>query len=349
VENWFLDDLLKPARWPARLEQLEFAFAVSRRIRKNPKQFDVVNLHAPFGCVYGFSRRLLSSPDLPPYVFTMQGSEERYTLAMRLEHRKGRASNFSFKNRIWHRLYQQTMYDFSVSTADFGAVADREGWIISELKYNHPPGRIWYVPNGTSPEFFQPCSFTDAPANRLLFVGTWLDRKGVYYLVESFAELASRLPQLSLTVAGCISSEEQVKADFPADFRPRVSVLPFVNRDAMPNLYASHDIFVFPSLVEGMPLTLLEAMASAMPVVTTSSSGMADIVENEFNGLLVPAADSSALTSAIHRLCEDSRLRMNLGLAAQATARRYTWQAIGGLLEHVLKLALQVRNPRAVP
>jgi hypothetical protein len=153
VETWFLDDLLQRARWPARFEQLEFAFAVSRCIRGNPRRFDVVNLHAPCGCVYGFSRKLFSSPGLPPYVFTMQGSEERYTLAMRLEHRKGRASNFSFKNRVWHRLYHQTMYDLSISTADFGAVADREGWIMSELKYNHPPGRIWYVPNGASPAF----------------------------------------------------------------------------------------------------------------------------------------------------------------------------------------------------
>ena len=197
----------------------------------------------------------------------MQGSEERYTLAMRLEHRKGRASNFSFKNRVWHRLYHQTMYDLSISTADFGAVADREGWIMSELKYNHPPGRIWYVPNGASPDFIQPRSFTESPPDRLLYVGTWLDRKGIYYLVDTFTELAAHLPHVTLTVAGCVSSEEHVKADFRVNLRSRVNVLPFLSRDAMADLYASHDIFVFPSLVEGMPLTLLEAMASAMPVV----------------------------------------------------------------------------------
>jgi glycosyltransferase involved in cell wall biosynthesis len=113
----------------------------------------------------------------------------------------------------------------------------------------------------------------------------------------------------------------------------------------MADLYASHDIFVFPSLVEGMPLTLLEAMASAMPVVTTSSSGMADIVENDFNGLLVPAADSSALSAAIHRLYEDLGLRKKLGVAAQETVRRYTWQTIARQLEHLLKLAVRGREP----
>jgi glycosyltransferase involved in cell wall biosynthesis len=344
VETWFFDDILQPPRWPARFQQLEFAFAVSRRIHKSPAQFDVANIHAPCGCVYGLSRKLFSSAALPPYVFTLQGSEERFVQAMRLEHRKGRTSNFSFRNRVWHRVYHQTMYDFSLSTADFGAVSDREGWIMSELKYHHPPGRVWYIPNGTTPEFFQPHSFTDSPANRLLFVGTWIDRKGTYYLVDSFAQLAPRFPQLSLTIAGCMVPEDQVKADFPSDLRPRVTVLPFLTRDAMRGLYASHDMFVFPSLVEGMPLTLVEAMASAMPVVTTISSGMADIVENGFNGLLVPAADSSALASAILRLYDDAALRKNLGLAAQETARRYTWDAIAAQMEHVLTLAVRARN-----
>jgi glycosyltransferase involved in cell wall biosynthesis len=343
VETWFFDDLLQPPRWPARFQQLEFAFAVSRRLRKSPAQFDVANIHAPCGCVYGLSRKLFRSSALPPYVFTLQGSEERFAQAMRLEYAKGRASNFSFRNRVWHRLYHQTMYDFSISTADFGAVSDREGWILSELKYHHPPGCVWYVPNGTTPDFFQPHSFTNSQANRLLFVGTWIDRKGSYYLIDSFAQLASRFPQLTLTVAGCGVPEDQVIADFPADLRPRVTVVRFLAREAMRRLYSSHDIFVFPSLVEGMPLTLVEAMASAMPVVTTISSGMADIVENGFNGLLVPAADSSAFAAAILRLYDDPALRKKLGLAAQETARRYTWDAIAAQIEHVLALAVRAR------
>jgi glycosyltransferase involved in cell wall biosynthesis len=349
VETWFFEDILPAPRWPARFGQLEFAFAISRRIRRSPGHYDVVNLHAPCGCIYGLVHKFCSGPADPPYVFTMQGSEERYALAMRLEDAKGLAEHFSWKNRLWHRVYHQTMYDFSISTADFGAVANREGWILSELKYGHLPGRIWYVPNGTSPEFFRYRTFNDSSALRLLYVGTWLDRKGIHYLVDSFARLATRLPQVSLTVAGCLLSEEEVKASFPADFRHRISVQPRLGRDAMPDLYVSHDIFVFPSLVEGMPLTLLEAMATAMPVVTTNTCGMADIVESEFNGILVPAADSAALTAALRRLCEAAGLRKSLGLAAQDTARRYTWRSSAAQLERILKLAVQMRSSAVVP
>ena len=344
VDCWFFDDILPSPRWPARFRDLEFAVAVSSRIRRQPRQFDVVNLHAPWGCVHGISRKWFPSPEPPPYVFTMQGSEERFARAMKLEQKKGRATNFAWKNRVWHRVYHQSMYDLSISTANFGAVANREGWILSELKYGHPPGRIWYVPNGVNEEFFQPRIFTDVPANRLLYVGTWLDRKGVHYLVDAFAALAARSEEIQLTVAGCIVTEDQVKVYFPAAIRNRISVLPFLSRDAMPALYASHDIFVFPSLVEGMPLTLLEAMAAAMPVVTTNTCGMADLIENERNGLLVPAADAAALGAAVGRLRNDSNLRRNLGLCAQECARRFTWDLIARQLEQVFRFAVESRR-----
>ena len=344
VDCWFFDDLLPSPRWPSRFRDLEFATAVSSRIRRNPRQYDVVDLHAPWGCVYGLSRKWFASKELPPYVFTMQGSEERFARAMKLEYQKGRATNFAWKNRAWHRLYHQTLYDLSISTVNFGVVANREGWILSELKYGHPPGRIWYVPNGVGERFFQPGKFANSAANRLLYVGTWLDRKGVRYLADAFTALATRSPEIHLTIAGCIIPAEQVKTYFAPQFCDRVSVIPFLARDAMPTLYASHDIFVFPSLVEGMPLTLLEAMAGAMPVVTTNTCGMADLIDGETNGLLVPPADAVALGHAIERLRNSPDLRRTLGLRAQDTARRYTWDRIAIQLERVFQLAADSRG-----
>ena len=160
-------------------------------------------------------------------------------------------------------------------------------------------------------------------------------------MVDAFADLAKRLPELRLTVAGCICTAQQIHADFPAELRARVDVVPFVSRGQMPEVYASHDILVLPSLIEGMPLTLLEAMAAAMPVVTTNTCGMADIVENRFNGLLVTPADASALSSAIQEMCESSELRCKFGTMAQETARRYTWAAIARQLEHIFRIALE--------
>lgn len=341
VECWFLEDIFERPAWPARFEALLFAIRTAKRILRERKKYDVVNLHAPSGCIYGLWRKLLRPGGAPPYVLTMHGSEERYVRAMRQEDRKGRAWNFGRKNRLWHRAYHQTMYDYSIKTADYGAVVNREAWICAELKYGVPAGRIWFVPNGTEMRFFNNREFTEKSRIRLLFVGTWLDRKGIYYLVDAIRLLFPKMPLLSLTIGGCLSSEEHVKGFFDEELRGRIRVLPFIKREAMPALYAEHDIFVFPSLVEGMPLTLLEAMAGAMPIVTTTTCGMADVIENEMNGLLVPPADAGKLSEAIARLCRSLELRKQLGQEAQRTVRRYTWEAVTRRLEDVLCLAAE--------
>lgn len=341
VECWFLEDVLKlPAR-PQRLEALLFAMGVAKRIRKAQKQFDIVNLHAPWGCVYGMWRRMFGAPGAPPYVMTMQGSEERYVQAMWLEERKGRAWNFSWKNRLWHRLYHQTMYDYSIKTADYGAVANREAWICAELKHKREPGRVWYVPNGVEERFLIPREFPEKTACDLLYVGTWLDRKGVYYLASAFGLAGKNIPGLRLTVTGCSVPAEQVREMFAGEMCDRVSIIPFVNREDILAVYAAHDVYVFPSLVEGMPLTLLEAMATGMPVVTTNTCGMADVVEDQVNGLLVPAADARKLAGGIERLCQSTDLRRRLGVAGQETMRRYTWEQVTKQLEDVFALALE--------
>jgi glycosyltransferase involved in cell wall biosynthesis len=344
VDCWFLEDVLEHPAKPKRLEALLFARELSRRIRRDPGKYDVVNLHAPWGCVYGVWRGRSGKRGSPPYVMTMQGSEERYVRAMRLEEHKGRATNFSLKNRLWHRVYHQTMYDYSIKTADYGAVANREAWICAELKYGREPGLIWYVPNGVEDRFFIPREFSDKKECNLLFVGTWLDRKGVYYLADAFELVAKNFSGVTLTVVGSSASAEQVKGMFASEVRDRVNVIPFVNREDIRAVYATHDIFVFPSLVEGMPLTLLEAMATGMPVITTNTCGMADVIENGVNGLLVPAADAKGLAAGIERLCESTDVRKRLGLAAQETTRSYTWAGVTEQLEEVCALAARSRK-----
>jgi len=340
VDCWFLDDVLaKPAR-PKRFEALIFALALAKRIARGRTKYDVVNLHAPSGCAYGIFRWARRGRGLPPYVFTMQGSEEWYAKIMREEHEKGRAWNFGWKNRFWHWLYHQKMYDFSIRTAGFGAIANSDACRGAEAKFKMPPGRLWFVPNGTEEQFFIRREYSQRASVRLLFVGTWLDRKGVYYLVDAFQILTKKRPGLTLTVAGCLIPEANVLEYFPHEVRHLIHVIPFIKRGGMPNLYAEHDIFVFPSLIEGMPLALLEAMATGMPIVTTNSPGMADVVQNGQNGLLVPTADAMQLAEAVSRFCDSVELRRELGTAAQRTARRYTWESVTKQLGDVLRLAV---------
>jgi glycosyltransferase involved in cell wall biosynthesis len=123
-----------------------------------------------------------------------------------------------------------------------------------------------------------------------------------------------------------------------------IEVIPFVPSEGMASIYAAHDIFVFPSLMEGLPLVLLEAMAGGMPVVTTETCGMADIVQDDINGLLVPAANAGAIAEAVARLHSSQELRRRLGLAAQAQMRNYTWEKIAARVEAVFERAARGRT-----
>lgn len=336
VECWFLEDVLTTPAKPKRFEALIFANRVAKRILKQPDKYDVVNLHAPWGCVYGSRRK---GHHAPPYVLTMQGLEERYVHAMAKEAGWGRANHFAWTNRLWHRFYHQTMYALAIRRADFGIVANREAWIWAELRHNRGYGKFWYVPNGVEERFFTTREYSPKEELRLLYAGSWIDRKGIYYLAEAFASVARIWPSISLMVAGCQAAPDRVKGCFSAECRERVHVVPFVKSREMPELYAAHDIFVLPSLMEGMPLALLEAMASGMPVVTTWSSGMADVVEDGHSGRLVPPADSDALAGVLAELVKSAELRARLGRNAQESMRRYTWGIIAKKVEQILMTA----------
>ena len=123
-----------------------------------------------------------------------------------------------------------------------------------------------------------------------------------------------------------------------------MEVWPFIKRAEMSSLYAEHEIFVLPSLMEGMPLVLLEAMASGMPVVTTESSGMTDLIEDSHDGLFVIPGDTESLSAAIVRLCRDPELRLRLGSAAQEKMKRCTWKQAARRTEAVFNRAIGIQS-----
>ena len=342
VEPKFFEDVLPKQRWPSRFRTVEFAKQIARYVQESKSEFDVVNIHAPFGFWYGARRRRLGSAAGPPYVMTMHGLEERRNYAMGREARKGRADYFRWKNRVWQHVYHMPTYQWSFKTADQCIVTNREAMLFLQLHYDLPPDRVWLVPNGVGPEFFHVRSFSPGMATRILFVGTWIDHKGIYYLAEAFEKVLREIPEARLTIAGCIEPEERVRRGFAPAVQTALEVWPFVPRAEIPSLYAEHEIFVLPSLMEGMPLVLLEAMASGMAVITTESNGMTDLVEDSHDGLFVIPGSSDSLASAMTKLCRDAELRQRLGHAAQEKMKRYTWAQSARRHEMVFNRALGI-------
>lgn len=341
VSYIFLDDLIEPGTVSPRFSELVFSHRLSGYIVRNRQKFSIVNLHAPAGLLYGIRRRWSRAAKYPPYVMTLHGLEERRVHVMSREVKKGRAWNFSLRNRLWHRLYHQPRFRWSIRTANGAHAYSRDVWSMLQLKYNMDSDRVAYIPNGVEQRFFIPREYRDGDALRLLYAGTWLDQRGIFYIRDTLRNLAAaRLPGLTMTFAGCGVPPEEIKQFFGSELENRVFVRPVVGSEQMQELYAEHDIFLFPSLMEGLPSVLLEAMATGMPVITTETCGMPDVVENEYNGLLIPPANAVAIEEAILQLANSVELRQRLGEAARQTMRRYTWERAARQLEELYRRIL---------
>lgn len=338
ITTKFMDDLLPKPQWPLRLQTVEFARRVASYVHEVAVNFDLVNVHGPFGFIYGPMNKLRKTRR-PAYVITLHELEERRLYAMKMETKKGRAK-FRGKNRAWHRFCQMLSYQWSFKTADQCIVTNRETKIFLERHYLLQPNRVWLTRNGVSDEFFQERSFSQTIAPKLLFVGEWIQEKGIFYLAEAFATILSRIPDAQLTVAGFSMAEDAVRREFSGSAQRSLTIRSLMDPSQLPRLYSEHDIFVFPSLVEGLPLTLLQAMASGMPVVTTETSGMVDVVENLYDGLLIPPGNAGAVSAAILQLNDDYGLRQKLGTAAREKMRRFTWKQAALTYEEVFDRAI---------
>src|SRR5260370_1651311 len=151
VKPLFFEDLLPRQTWPNRFRTIEYAKRIAEYVQETGKEFDIVNIHAPFGFWYGAQRRRRGLRAGPPYVMTMHGLEERRNYAMRREASKGRADYFSWKNRIWQRLYHMQTYRWSFRTADHRIVLNREALFFLCLKFDPPPAPLSLLPPHTPP------------------------------------------------------------------------------------------------------------------------------------------------------------------------------------------------------
>ncbi len=336
----FQEDLVEPGSISPRWNELIFSLRLGRYIAKNRKIFSIVNLHAPTGFPYGLRRRWHRSAGYPPYVMTLHGLEERRTHVMSREVKKGRAWNFSLSNRLWHRFYHQPRFRSSIRTADGAHAYSRDVWSMLQLKYSMDSDRVAYIPNGVEPRFFIPREYRGGDTLRLLYAGTWLDQRGIFYIRDALRQLAPRFPGLTMTFAGCGVPPEEIQRFFGAELAGRILVCPIVAAERMQDLYAEHDVFLFPSLMEGLPSVLLEAMATGMPVITTETCGMPDVVKHEFNGLLIPPANATAIEEAILQLARSPELRRKMGEAARETMKRRTWERAARQLEELYRRVL---------
>lgn len=158
-------------------------------------------------------------------------------------------------------------------------------------------------------------------ARRVLFAG-WLEReKGVFDLIEAFAAVAGHEPELRLVLAGKGQLAECRAMAQRLGIGDRVELPGWLRGAELERCFADADIFCLPSYGEGMPMSILQAMAFGLPTVASDVGGIPDLLVHERHGLLIPPGNIEMLSTAIRRLLHERSLRQELGENSLARAR----------------------------
>ncbi|HZI16710.1 MAG TPA: glycosyltransferase family 4 protein [Myxococcus sp.] len=171
----------------------------------------------------------------------------------------------------------------------------------------------------------------------LLYHGRVDARKGVMELLDALRLLVREGRRLKLVVSGIGPDVDAVRARVKGnELEDLVELTGHAAYEDAPGMYRRGHLFVSPTYAEGFSNTILEAMATGLPIVSTRAVGVVDCLEDGRDALLVPPRDAHALARAIARLLDDAALRERLARAALEEVRElYSWQAVGRRIQGV--------------
>jgi glycosyltransferase involved in cell wall biosynthesis len=182
--------------------------------------------------------------------------------------------------------------------------------------------KVQVLPYGSDTSRFSPATEKQHADGefRILFAGQIGQRKGISYLLKAYKQFQG--PGTRLTLVG-----NPYGSSAPLQpYRDLFDYVPNVPQARLAEIFRMSDVFLFPTLLEGMPLVVLEAMASGLPVITTPN-GPGGIVRDGIDGFIVPPRDVDAIKERLEYLRANPERRREMGGNARARALTYTWEA----------------------
>lgn len=250
-------------------------------------QFDVVHAHwlIPQGIVQSFFKK--------PYIVTGHGGDvtslnKGIFKRMKIRCLK-RAKKVTVVSEYAKKRIQELVPDIDVNIISMGVDTER---------FN----KKYYVPN----------YFEQDDKKIVLFVGRLVEIKGVKYLIEAMRQVDALL---IIVGNGPLRQSLENKAK---ELEGKVKFLGSKSHGELPVIFASSDILVVPSVTigarerEGVPTTIMEAMASGLPVIASDSGGISDIVHHNENGILVEEKDCFQIVEAINTILQNEDFRVKL-------------------------------------
>lgn len=208
------------------------------------------------------------------------------------------------------------------------------------IKSGFSEDRLTIIRNGVDTNLFKPANKEnkDEDIINFVYVGRLSYDKGVHILLDAFKEYHHENPQSRLTIIGDGMLKGQV--DTCTD-DGSVCWLGAINHDKIPNVLQKMDAFVIPQNIGGLGLSVMEAMACGLPVITTAIGETIRLIRND-EGILVKPDDASAVVDGMRFLADDKKKRLAMGARCRVKIEKdYSWQNQIGLIEGVYKRAIE--------
>ena len=188
--------------------------------------------------------------------------------------------------------------------------------------YGLKKDQVPVVYNGIDLSRCAPKETYHADAITLVHIGRFNEQKNHEGLLKAFQKIRQRYPDCSLNLLG--DGELRESMESLAKELGIAENIRFLGSQSNVHPYLqSADIFLLPSRYEGMPMTIIEAMGTGLPIVASAVGGVPDMITNEESGLLVPC-DADAVSEAVLRLMADEKLREKLGRKAKEESCRFS-------------------------
>jgi glycosyltransferase involved in cell wall biosynthesis len=289
---------------------------------------DVYEAHTVSG--YGFLKALKKRKISKPFIHTIHGVlADEY-----IQSSKSVSPSLRMKlSNVFMRRLARTEKETAKQATLIVTVSRYSAQKIVQL-YDVEETKIRIVPNGVNPQKFKPTEDCKKVKHLIglngeqviLFVGNLIPRKGLHFLIEAAKQVIKEFKETKFVVVGdgplknhliSYSKEQGVSGNFV--------FLGDVTEDMLHRLYNCADVFASPSIQEGQGISLLEAQATAKPVVAFNVTAINEIVKNNETGLLVKP-DSHELAHALLSLLSDKPLREKMGRSGREfVSKNYSW------------------------
>jgi glycogen(starch) synthase len=220
------------------------------------------------------------------------------------------------------------------------AVSHFTKWELTNY-YKIPADKIRVIHNGVDTRKFQPAADKrkikaalglNPDDLAIVSVGRLYARKGLFTLIESMPAITKRYPNAKFIISGKGQSDEMHKLNTHAErlgVKGNIVFIGYTPDKELPKLYQAADVFAFSTFYEHHPFAVLEALATGLPVVTTTVGGIPETIENGKNGFLVEPFNSKAFSEKILYLLEHPAFAAEMGAQARKTiVEGYDWRIV---------------------